>query len=243
MKQPFNARESPKTADFMESANHAILGIIISFRNERNLRVHFLIAIFILLLGLRLGVTRLELVLLFLAIILVFMAEMINTTIEILTNAFVDQKNPAAKLAKDVAAGSVLIAAIGSVFVGYLIFYDKIGSRTLFLFHQIKSMPLQVSAVSLVLVILVTIILKTFSRHGTPLQGGMPSGHAALAFATATIIFWFIKDLLAVSAAYLLATMVAQSRVEARMHNWWEVVSGAVIGFLLTLALLKGFLG
>jgi len=231
-----------QTSGFIESANNAILGIILSFKSERNLRIHFLTAIFVLLLALRLGVTRVELVLLLLAITFVFLAEMLNTTIEILTNTFVDEKHPTAKLAKDVAAGSVLIAVIGATFVGYLVFFDRIRTQTPFIFHQIKSIPAQVCAVALILVFITTIILKTFGSHGTPLRGGMPSGHAALAFATATIIFWFANDLLIVSAAYLLAGMVAQSRVETRTHTWVEIASGALVGVLVTLAMLKAFM-
>lgn len=232
-----------KERTFIESANSAILGIIMSFRTERNLRIHFLVAIFVLLISLRLGISRVELIVVILAITFVFLAEMLNTTVEILTNAFVDQEHPEAKLAKDIAAGSVLIATIGAVASGYLIFFDKIRFLTTpKFFEQIRAIPLHVAVVSLLLVMIVSIILKTFFKHGTPLRGGMPSGHAALAFATATIILWFNNDILVISAAYLLAFMVAQSRIEAKMHVWWEIIFGALIGFMLTLVLLKAFL-
>lgn len=232
----------PRRPGLLESANYALLGVIHAFRTERSLRIHFLSAAFVLLLAVRLGVTRTEMVLLLLVITFVFMAEMINTTVEILTNAFVDGKNPAAKSAKDVAAGSVLVAVVGAVFVGYLVFFDRIRNFSPALFRHIQVIPLHVSIVSLVLVILTTIILKTFSGHGTPLRGGMPSGHAALAFSAATIILWFSKDLLIVSAAFLLAGMVAQSRVDGKLHTGWEVTGGALIGLLFTLAILKAFL-
>jgi len=231
-----------RTRPFFESANNAIIGILLSFKNERNLRIHFLAAILVLLAGLWLGISRLELVLLLLAITFVFMAEMLNTTIEVLTNAFVEEENPSAQLAKDVAAGSVLIAVIGAVAVGYLVFFDKIRTMTPHFFHEVKTFPPHIAVVCLILVMIVTLILKTLSPHGTPLRGGMPSGHAALAFSTATIIFWFSKDLLVVSAAYLLAVMVAQSRVSYRVHGWWEVIGGALVGFLLTLLILRSFL-
>lgn len=231
-----------KTRPFVESANNAIIGILLSFKNERNLRIHFVVAILVLAAGLWLGISKLELVLVLLAITFVFMAEMLNTTIEVLTNAFVDGENPSAQLAKDVAAGSVLIAVIGAVAIGYLVFFDRLRTLAPPFLHEVKSFPPNVAVVCLVLVAIVTLILKTLSPHGTPLRGGMPSGHAALAFSTATIILWFSKDLLIISAAFLLAMMVAQSRVHYRIHRFWEVMSGALVGFLLTLLILRIFL-
>lgn len=231
-----------KSRPFVESANNAIIGILLSFKNERNLRIHFIAAIFVLAGGLWLGVSRLELVLLLLAITFVFMAEMLNTTIEVLTNAFVDGENPSAQFAKDVAAGSVLIAVIGAVAVGYLVFFDRLKSLEPPFIHEVKSMPVHVVVVCLILVMMVTLILKTLSPHGTPLRGGMPSGHAALAFFAATVILWFSKNFLIISAAYLLAVLVAQSRVQRRIHGFWEVASGAFVGFFLTLLILRIFL-
>ncbi len=231
-----------KRRSFFESANYAIMGIIASFKNERNFRVHFLISILVLLAALKLGIPRLNIVLLLLAITYVLMAEMMNTSLELLTNAFVKEEDPHAKLAKDVAAGAVLISVVGAIFIGYFVFFNKFRVLVPRLFEQIKGDPVHVAVISLVLVILLTIFLKTFSTHGTPLKGGMPSGHSALAFATATLTISFTKSWLLISACFLLAFMVAQSRVQTRIHGWWEVFSGALLGFSVTLLLLSLFL-
>lgn len=232
----------PKSRSFFESANYAIMGIVSSFRHERNFRIHFLTSIFVLLAGLRLGLTRQDMVMLLLAITFVFMSEMVNTSVELLTDAFVDRENPTAKLAKDVAAGGVLIAVVGAVCVGYVVFYDKIRTLTPEVFESVKAKPLHVAVVSLILVMILTIILKTLSSHGTPLMGGMPSGHSALAFATATVIFWFTRNPLVISAAFLLAVLVGQSRVQGKVHTFWEVVSGGVFGFSMVLLIFGIFL-
>ncbi len=231
-----------KSRSFFESANNAIVGIISSFKSERNFRIHFLVSILILFAALKLEIPRLKIVLLFLAITYVLMAEMMNTSLEFLTNAFVEEENPNAKRAKDAAAGAVLISVIGAVFIGYLVFFNKLEILIPALFERIKGNPLHVAVISLVLVLLSTVFFKTFFAHGTPLRGGMPSGHSAVAFATATIAIWFTKNWLLISAVFLLALMVAQSRVQARIHGWWEVLSGAALGFSITLLLLSLFL-
>lgn len=226
----------------MESANNAIHGVVISFKNERSLRIHFLAAVLVLLTGLWLQISRLNLVLLLLAITFIIMAELMNTSIEVLINAFVNKEDPNAKHAKDAAAGGVLIAVVGAVSIGYLVFFDKIRFYAPTIVDRLKMNPVHVTVIALIIVMLLSIVLKTFSKHGAPLRGGMPSGHAALAFATATVIFWFAKNLLIVSSAFLLAAIVAHSRVETKAHGWWEVTLGGLLGFLTMLAVLQGFL-
>lgn len=208
---------------------------------ERSVRIHFLTAILVLLAALRLQVSRVEMVLLFLAITLIIISELINTCVESLIDAFVDKENATAKFAKDAAAGGVLIAVIGAMAVGYLVFFDKIRTFSPRFVEYVKVNPVHTTVVAFLIVMIFTIILKTFSRHGTPLRGGMPSGHAALAFATATVILWFVKNGLVISAAFLLALIVAHSRVETKAHGWLEVASGALLGFLTTLLIFQLF--
>ena len=62
------------------------------------------------------------------AISFVLIAEMLNTAIEHVVDLVTDEDDPRAKIAKDVAAGAVLIAAVNAVAVAYLVFYDKITS-------------------------------------------------------------------------------------------------------------------
>jgi len=231
-----------RSRSFLESANFAIMGIIAGYKQERNFRIHVLFSILVLLAGLKLGISRLDLVLLLLAITFVFMAELMNTSLELLTNTFVEEENSTAKLAKDISAGSVLISVIGAVSVGYLVFFEKLKMLLPHFSEQIKADPLHVAAVSLLLVLIISIIVKTWLKKGTPLLGGMPSGHSALAFATATIVFWFTHNALVNSAVFLLAFLVAQSRIQAKAHTWWEVTSGALLGFSFVLVLFWLFL-
>ncbi len=64
----------------------------------------------------------------------------------------------------------------------------------------------------------------------------MPSGHTALAFATATAITMFMRKSPVVSAlAYIMAVLVAQSRIEGNIHTFWETVAGGLLGTLITI--------
>ena len=103
----------------IKAFNAAIEGIIYTFKAERNMKIHYCLAVVILVASLFLDLTKVEMILLVFAISLVVIAEMFNTAIEKTIDMITDEYHPLAKIAKDVAAGGVLIAALNSVVVGY----------------------------------------------------------------------------------------------------------------------------
>jgi diacylglycerol kinase (ATP) len=74
--------------------------------------------------------SRFEILILFFTIALVIVAEMINTSIEATIDLITDRYHELAKIAKNVAAGAVLIAAVNAIIVGYIIFFDKLNLFT-----------------------------------------------------------------------------------------------------------------
>lgn len=104
----------------------AFSGIRYSIGTQLNFTVHALFAILAIILGLVVGLTTLEWVALTLTIVIVLVAEMINTSIESMTNLITTEHREHAKIAKDVSAGMVLVAAIGAVTVGLMIFIPKL---------------------------------------------------------------------------------------------------------------------
>ncbi|SJU60212.1 PAP2 superfamily [Clostridioides difficile] len=80
-----------------------------------------------------------------------------------------------------------------------------------------------------------TIIVKAIFGEGTPLKGGMPSGHSALAFSIATAISLITEEPICVMLSYLMALITAQSRVDSEVHTILEVIVGALFGILLTM--------
>ena len=115
-----------KTKKIINSFKYAIEGIISSFRTEQNMKIHVFIMIVVIILGIILKLSALEWIILTIVIALVISAELFNTTIETVVDMITKEKNEKAKLAKDVAAGAVLVLAIGSVVVGLIIFIPKI---------------------------------------------------------------------------------------------------------------------
>jgi diacylglycerol kinase (ATP) len=98
--------------------------------------------------------------------------------------------------------------------------------------------------VSLVLPLIVEIATKAYTGRGTPLRGGVPSGHAALAIAgwmAATYVAGNNHRFLVSSIALIMALLVAQTRVESGIHSALEVTYGALVGTLATLVVFQVF--
>ncbi|KUO73829.1 MAG: hypothetical protein APF77_04945 [Clostridia bacterium BRH_c25] len=107
---------------FLESLRCAIEGIRYCINTQRNMKIHFIVAIIVLFAGILLEVSRLELIILIMSISIVFICEIINTAVEKTVDTMTQDYHPIAKIAKDVAASAVLVAAINSVIVGCMIF-------------------------------------------------------------------------------------------------------------------------
>src|SRR5262249_681479 len=122
-----SSRRSP---GILDSFNYAFEGLIHVLRTQRNMRIHFLAAGIVLVVALLVGVTKIELIALLISITFVLVAEMINTAVEGAIDVATSSFDPMAKLAKDIAAGAVLLATINAVAVGYLVFSGKAADRS-----------------------------------------------------------------------------------------------------------------
>jgi len=105
---------------------NAFMGIMYCIRNERNMKIHMIAACLAVSLAWWFELDSYEMMILLLTISSVLVAEMINTVLEALVDIVSPEKQPLAKIAKDVAAGAVLITALSSLFIGYLLFFEKI---------------------------------------------------------------------------------------------------------------------
>jgi diacylglycerol kinase (ATP) len=220
----------------LRSFHHAFEGIIYATRTEPNMRVHFVIAALVLLATFALRLDRYYLVATITLIALVLSLELMNTAIESIVDLLTVTHHPLAKSAKDAAAGAVLVAAAGAALSGYLIFYQGITSGGARVFQAVQSVPANVALIVLIMVAVAAVVAKARLGRGSALQGGAVSGHAALAFAMATMLAFFYQKALAAILAYFVAFLVAQSRVEGRIHGPFEVFWGAVLGTLIALA-------
>jgi diacylglycerol kinase (ATP) len=227
----------------LESFNFAFEGIIHVLRTQRNMRIHFFVAASVLVAALAIGVSRLELIALLLSIAFVLIAEMINTAIEGAVDVSTTSFDPNAKLAKDIAAGAVLIATVNAVAVGYLVFSGQVADPSTRLLDRLASAPAKLSLIALVVTVLIGISIKALTHRGTPLRGGLPSVHAAIAFAGWMLVTLIVDSqrFLVSSLALILALLVAQTRVESGIHSALEVTVGALLGALTSLVLFQVF--
>jgi diacylglycerol kinase (ATP) len=105
----------------VESFKHAIRGIGLMLRSQQNAWIHAMATISVVVFGLLFGVTRSQWCWLVLAIVAVWSAEALNTALEFLADFASPEFHPLVKKAKDVAAGAVLISAMGSVIIGLFV--------------------------------------------------------------------------------------------------------------------------
>ncbi|HHZ06633.1 MAG TPA: diacylglycerol kinase family protein [Clostridiales bacterium] len=109
---------------FFKSFKYALRGILYTIINERNMRVHLVVATYVLIFASFFSLSPQSLGILVLTISAVIALEMVNTAIERVCNIYTTSYHPMIKVAKDVAAGAVLVAAIGAVAVGVIIFWQ-----------------------------------------------------------------------------------------------------------------------
>lgn len=205
------------------------------------MRNHFVSALVALLAALFLRVTPTEFALLSLSILFVLFAELINTAVEAVVDLVSPDYHPLAKIAKDTAAGAVLVAAMGAAIIGYMIlarYVFPLYGKVLAMFGSPADLG---TVVSILVVIIVVIMIKSLSSKGTALEGGLPSGHAAVAFSIATAVSLNTCDPLISLLCITLAVMVSHSRLLMRIHTLREITIGSFVGAGITVIVLLLF--
>jgi diacylglycerol kinase (ATP) len=233
-----------KIKRFTDSLNHAVDGIIYAFKTERNLKIHFVITLGVLFTCLVLDLRTSEVLMVFFAIALVIVAEMFNTAIETFVDIMISTHEPRVRVAKDVAAGSVLIAVINALVVSYLVIFSSLRKPIVIsVLDRIKSSWIHIIIVILSVIIIGVIVGKALGGKGKFTQGGLVSGHAAVAFGVSTAILLMTREIWTTSLAFFLAILVAQSRIEGKIHKWFEVLIGALLGVSVSLVVYFVFRG
>jgi len=218
----------------VESFNSAIEGFLYVIKTQKNMRFHFLSAVVILLLAIYLHIPVDQIMVLCCAISLVLILEMVNTAVEHTIDMVTETYHPLARIVKDVMAGSVLLSAVNAFIVGYLIFQSRVGLDIGVGLLKIRQSSWHLTFIAVILVMAIVVVVKLMSHKGTPLRGGMPSGHAAFVFSAWTIILFLSQNNLVIFLGFIMSLLVCRSRIKTRVHNIWEVVVGAVLGILLT---------
>jgi len=230
-----------KPKSWYESANCAVEGILHAARTQKHVRWHFISAALVVLLGLFFGLGRMEFIALTLAVVLVLITEILNTAIEAAVDLVSETYHPLAKVAKDTAAGAVFVASFGAVVLGFLILYPHVAYSVTKGIEQVKLASDNIAFMAILVVIIAVIVFKAYLGKGTPLRGGMPSGHAAVSFSIWVAAFFISENALVGILVFIMAMMVAHSRVAMGIHSRREVFLGALLGSLITLAIFLMF--
>lgn len=213
-------------------------GVVFTFRTQRHMRFHLYVVLIVVLLGLFINLGLRETLVLLFTISLVVVAEMFNSAIEATVDLVSPHYHPLAKFAKDIAAGAVLITTIIALVVGGLLIVGEDrweALKTGLMTEGFGMRPAPRLLLGGLLLFVIVVIGKGLGKRGQVLQGGLVSGHAAFGFFLATAMAFIIDNALASSIGFLLAGIIAQSRLEARFHSVFELVLGGVVGCVLAL--------
>jgi diacylglycerol kinase (ATP) len=180
-----------------------------------------------------------------LVVAFVFFAELMNTAVEAVVDLVVKKEySELARTAKDVSASAVLAAAICALVVGYLVFFRKLYHTASTTLTYMANLPAYLTFAALLLVFVTVIIVKSrfIKKGGNYVQGGMPSGHTAFAFSLFVAVAFVSNDPVATTFAAVMALIVAESRMETKVHTFSEVVVGALLGVVITVIVFQATL-
>ena len=231
-----------KNDNFIEAWYNAINGIVYTATTQRNFKIQRVLAVIVLALSLFYGLGTTEFLCLVFALFFVIFAEMVNTAIETVVDLFVDVYHPKAKIAKDVAAGAVVLSACNALIVGYFIFFNAENMKAISdsIFNNMVKSPQHLAFVAIILVVIAVIAIKAScskkkERGQLIKEGFVPSGQSAVAFAALTAIWINSKDIVTFTLALVLSLLVVGNRVYNNARTKAEVVFGACMGVLIVM--------
>ncbi len=234
-----------KNHSFIEAWENAFNGIIYAVTTQGNIKKQLVIAVIVMIISLFFNLNRAEFLCLMFTVILIIIAEMINTAIETVVDLYTDLYHPKAKIAKDVGAGAVVIAAINAIIVAYFLFFDKIADIGLNFIRNIAESPTHLAFVGIFITIILIVALKaasTTNKHKIIKNGLMPSGQVAIAFAANTIIWISTDNIVVLTLTLVMAILVAESRIETKKRTLKDVIVGGITGTIVAL-LIYGLAG
>ncbi|MBU1084139.1 MAG: diacylglycerol kinase [Candidatus Omnitrophota bacterium] len=217
---------------FSASVSAALEGVVHTLEKERNMRIHFLVGFFVLIAAIYFNVTGQEFMLLCFAVTFVLVSEMINTAIEYTIDLISDEYHPLAKVIKDIAAGAVFVSVVNAALTGYIILVRRVFMSFDGAFSLVKSSSWHITLIILLGVVGIVLMVKILRKEKNLLRGGMPSGHSAVAFAIWAVISLFTENTLVSMLVFLLALLIAKSRMTGRIHTLSQVVLGGILGIV-----------
>jgi diacylglycerol kinase (ATP) len=166
---------------------------------------------------------------------------MFNTAIEVIVDIISPDHSEKARIAKDVSAGAVFITAFGVAVIGYIILFPHLKDVFQKGLHITKHSTEEIALIAIIIVLILVIVTKAYFGRGLPLRGGMPSGHAAFAFSAWVATTYITENFIASLLSFVIAVVIAESRVLTKAHSIWEVILGSLMGAFVTFLLFRVF--
>lgn len=219
-----------KNKNIIQSFRNAANGILYAAKNERNMKVHLAAAGAVAILSFFYRLSREEVILICLTVAFVIVCELFNTALEILVDVLFDVYHPKAKAIKDLSAGAVTISAAASLIVGYIVFFDKVSSSLEKGIVSLRQFPAHITILAGIVTVILVIAVKVLMRRG------IPSVHTAVAFSITTATALWTGHAGITLLFLSISLLVALSCLEGKTRSLIELTAGAVVGFLITLA-------
>ena len=238
--QKQNKDQKIKNSSFIDAWKNAFNGIIYATTTQSNIKRQLIIAVVVVIISLFFNLNRAEFLCFLFTIVLILFAEMVNTAIETVVDLYVDVYHPKAKIAKDVAAGGVVITTINAIIVAYFLFFDKITDIGLTFIHNVTNSPSHLAFSIMIITIIAILALIAYAKtnkHKGFNEKFVPSGHATIAFAANTLIWLLTDNFVILILSLVMAILLAESRIAAKEHKLSEVVFSACFGTIMVLIL------
>lgn len=238
--QKQNKDQKIKNSSFIDAWKNAFNGIIYATTTQSNIKRQLIIAVVVVIISLFFNLNRAEFLCFLFTIVLILFAEMVNTAIETVVDLYVDVYHPKAKIAKDVAAGGVVITTINAIIVAYFLFFDKITDIGLTFIHNVTNSPSHLAFSIIIITIIAILALIAYAKtnkHKGFNEKFVPSGHATIAFAANTLIWLLTDNFVILILSLVMAILLAESRIAAKEHKLSEVVFSACFGTIMVLIL------
>lgn len=235
-----NKQEKLKNNSFIDAWKNAFNGIIYATTTQSNIKKQLIIAVIVVIVSLFFNLNRAEFLCFLFTIVLILFAEMVNTAIETVVDLYVDVYHPKAKIAKDVAAGGVVITTINALIVAYFLFFDKIADIGLNFIENVTNSPTHLTFAIMIIVIIAILALIAYAKtnkHKGLNAKFIPSGHVAIAFAANTIIWIVTDNIVILVLSLVMSILLAESRIAAKEHKLSEVIFSGCFATALVLIL------
>lgn len=226
---------------WLYSLDNAIEGILHAAKTERHVRFHLFAAAALLVVCFTFGINMREFIILAIMATIVIVAEMFNSAIESVVDLLSPHKQDGARIAKDIAAGAVLIPSLVSLVAAYFILKPYVIDLYLNGIRIAQHSGGDIAVTAAIIIMIFVVILKSYHGQTHPLKGGMPSGHSALAFSFCLSASLIYRSITVFALSFLLASLIALSRILLRVHTFIEVFAGALLGLIVTWLLFQMF--